>query len=1358
MALDVDFVGEVINAGTEEAKKRSTQLPLLEMQEVYLIGRSDIAAFKSNAHIYLEIEVCDLDISRLQNAYNQLFSRHDVLNTVVHPNGVQELLSDLKPSRIECIDLADLKGASLNNRCDEIRKDLIHQNDKIGGYPLFQITVTKLNQIISRIHFYIDLLIVDGLSVSTLISELSHIYFNPEAELPSLEFNYSDYIYLKQEKYCKNSYQKAKEYWTKRLPLLPEAPELPIKNIKYDKQTPVLVRKQFRLKSDYWQNFKANAALLGLTPSMALCAAYAEVIACWSRKRHYLLNIMYSNRMPINRSVEHIVGNLSSLNILEVNSDTSVSFTERAKYMQKQLFRDLDNKDFNGVQVMKELNKLRGNTLNTAAPVVFSSNLHLKSSTQDGNTLGPFEIFGEKTVYSSLQTPQVWLDVSVHSLSNGDLLVNWDSREAIFPDGMMDDMSLAYMKLLEELSGDEIYWGNKCLDLIPERHLKTRHSVNSTAAPFASALLQSAFIDNVNYKPEKMAIVTSGKKLTYYELYEKSCRIGAAIQKYRVKPNQLVGVYIEKGWEQIAAVLGILLSGAAYLPIDPKLPEKRSSYLIENSDVQVVVTLSEYSERLQASNDVNLLFVDELDVTGEGLTLNISCQKSDDLAYVIYTSGSTGKPKGVMIDHKSALNTIKDINKRFNLTEKDKVLAVSALNFDLSVWDIFGTLSAGGTIIMPDRQRVTDPSHWLQILNDQQVTVWNSAPPVLQVMMDYITTLSSDISKSLRLVMLSGDWIPISLPDLMKEYVPNVQVYSLGGATEVSIWSIVYPIEKVDSTWNSIPYGKPLANQSFHVLNDDLQPCPEWVAGQMYIGGEGLAIGYWKDKEKTETSFIYHPDTNERLYRTGDIGRYLPDGNIEFLGREDTQVKIRGYRIELGEIEAVLLQHVDVESAIVCVQTVNNDKHIVVHIVQKAKIINETSSLIIDDVVDNNLESQLRVHVKSLLPEYMVPSYFVFINAIPLTANGKLDRRALPKVDISHRDVENRVVKKPHTGIEKDIARIWEDVLGICDLSITDNFFDLGGDSLSAVIMMAKIQNKFKQELSISSLLGEGSIESIASLISVDKINEIWTPLVKLQTKGDKTPIIFVHPAGGNVLCYEILSRMLGDDQPFYAFEAQGLNLSLDPINSIEEMAAFYINSLSAEIKNKPFILGGWSSGGVVAYEMAQQLKQAGIDVPIIVMLDSPLPIEREKISDKVAESWFLTDLYGGEKESNREIPTLNENIVTINSDIEDESNIANYEQKHILRAFKIFKATLSALRSYFPNVSDFNIVQFRATGDPIKEFRSHPYVHNEDWGWSNYVNGDLLTIQVGGDHYSMLDDDNIKIITENIKKIVSTL
>ena len=417
-------------------------------------------------------------------------------------------------------------------------------------------------------------------------------------------------------------------------------------------------------------------------------------------------------------------------------------------------------------------------------------------------------------------------------------------------------------------------------------------------------------------------------------------------------------------------------------------------------------------------------------------------------------------------------------------------MALSSLNFDLSVYDIFGTLAAGGAIVIPDSCSDRDPADWAKAIAQHQVTIWNSVPALMQMMVDYAA--ESQVL-ALRLVLLSGDWLPLTLPAQIQALAKDVQVISLGGATEASIWSILYPIETVDPAWKSIPYGRPMVNQRFYVLNKLLEPCPVWVAGELYIGGIGLALGYWQQEAKTAASFIIHPRTGERLYRTGDLGRYLPDGNIEFLGREDFQVKIGGYRIELGEIESALTQHPVVDKAVVVVAGKQlNEKRLVAY------------AVVHQEVSDRQLQSFLRAK----LPEYMIPSAFMYLESLPLSANGKIDRRALPNPEVLLQEFEI-VYAPPQNQLEQTIVTVWQTVLNLEKVGIDRNFFEIGGNSLAIAQVYSKLKNALSSEienyLSIVDLFKYPTIRSLAKYLNQAQETAVEDPELVKQLAAGKT-------------------------------------------------------------------------------------------------------------------------------------------------------------------------------------------------------------------------------------------------------------
>ncbi len=430
-------------------------------------------------------------------------------------------------------------------------------------------------------------------------------------------------------------------------------------------------------------------------------------------------------------------------------------------------------------------------------------------------------------------------------------------------------------------------------------------------------LLHESFELNVKRSPESVAIVTSSQKISYKQLNDTSNFYAEKLIGQQLKPNKLVAIIMKKGWEQVVAVLSVLKAGAAYLPIDPNESKERLEYLLSTGEVNVILTQERIYSSLTWLKSRHIISVDEtFKVPQTILDLNNYKSKETDLAYVIFTSGSTGTPKGVMITHQSVVNTIMDINERFSVSSKDKVLAISDLTFDLSVYDIFGTLAAGGTIVMMDPCNTKDPTRWESLVFNEGVTVWNSVPVLMDMFVEFLKNHPPISKHSLRLVLLSGDWISLNLPQKIRSIFGNIEIVSLGGATEASIWSILYPIRSIDPNWKSIPYGLAMKNQSFYILDQNLGLVTGDQKGELYIGGIGVAKGYWRDSERTSAQFIFHPIYG-RLYKTGDVGRYLLDGNIEFLGRVDFQVKISGYRIEVGAIEKYLLECPDVNQAIV---------------------------------------------------------------------------------------------------------------------------------------------------------------------------------------------------------------------------------------------------------------------------------------------------------------------------------------------------------------------------------------------------------------------------------------------------------
>ena len=930
-AKTTDPLPQIISA----LEERYDPFPLTDIQEAYWLGRSENFELHTPTHYYEELAGQGLEPIRIEQAWQKIIQRHEMLRTVILSSGQQQILAEVPAYSIKSYDLTQTDEASITDHLKTVRKEMCTQPFSLEQWPLFELRLTRLPEQELHIHLTFDMLIVDWGSYEILLRELTQAYHQPEQSLPDLPLSFRDYVLAEKKIRETNLYQRATAYWQERLSNLPAAPELPLAADPSTLESVQFKRHWVFLDMDKWSQLKKQATQRGLTPTSLLLTVFSEVLTRWSKCAKFTLNLTLFNRLPLaeQAQINQIVGDFTSVTMLAVdNSNPSDTLAERGKRLQGQLWQDLEHRYFSGVQVLRALAAQEESMGKARMPVVFTSGLGVLD--QGSSWLG-------KSVNGFSQTPQVWLDSQIED-SEGRPKLIWDVVEALFPPGLIDTMFSAYVDLLNQLAVDESLWEMTTLDLLPESQQQQRQQVNDTHAEISEELLHTLFIKQATANPDQTAIIASDRTLSYGQLYQEANQVAHWLRTNGAVPNQLVAVVMDKGWEQVVAVMGILISGAAYVPIDSELPIERQHYLLEQGKVKLILTQPHLENKLTWPNSLQRLCIDK-EASSQDLPILNILQAPTDLAYVIYTSGSTGQPKGVVIDHQGAVNTILDINRRFEVTAQDRILALSALNFDLSVYDIFGLLAAGGAIVMPKPEGRRDPSHWYKLMLKHGVTIWDTVAALMQMLVEY--QAGRPLNTPLRLVMMSGDWIPLDLPDRIRQIWSEAAVMSLGGATEASIWSIHYPVTTVEPTWNSIPYGKPLSNQTFHVLNERLEPCPIWVTGQLYIGGIGLALGYWQDEEKTKASFFTNPNTGERLYKTGDLGRYLPDGNIEFLGREDFQVKIRGHRIELGEIESHLLKHPDIKEVIVtAVGESNHNKQLIAYIVPTTESDNFTES------------------------------------------------------------------------------------------------------------------------------------------------------------------------------------------------------------------------------------------------------------------------------------------------------------------------------------------------------------------------------------------------------------------------------
>ncbi|NBE96551.1 MULTISPECIES: non-ribosomal peptide synthetase [unclassified Nonomuraea] len=1008
---------------------RYEPFPLTDIQHAYWIGRmTGMELGDVGCHGYQEWDVADLDVERLRIAIDRLVRRHDMLRAVVTGDGRQRVLPTAPPYEVEVTDLRRADASERAARLDEIRERLSHEVLAADRWPLFGVRVTRVDEVISRMHISFDLLIFDARSARVFTQELSRLYRDPDAPLPPIELSFRDYVLA--ERAARESsplYRAAREYWDGRLAELPPAPELPYLRSLGSVDNPKFERHAGRIEADEWLRLRHAAAGAGITPSALLLAAFAEILATWSAGPRFTVNMTLFNRPPLHPQLNDLLGDFTS-GVLHAVDHRGADFAERARDVQERLWHDLEHRHVGSVQVLRELGRRQGGAPRAAMPVVFSSLVGVPR--MDWGNLGRY-------AFGVTQTPQVALDHQVMEV-NGGLDYCWDAVAELFPAGLVGDMADAYGKLLRHLADSPNTWREPNPVRLPQATVERRGAANSTEAKVTAELLHEPFLRQAERTPDAAAVIDE-RVITYRQLADASSALAARVIDAGAGPEKPVAVVMRKGWEQVAAVLGVLRAGAAYLPIDPDLPTERIAYLLDNSRADFVLT--QHGVDVPTAAEVITVPADPGALRPAPLP---DCPaRPDSLAYVIYTSGSTGRPKGVMIEHRAAWNTIADINDRVGLGADDRVLALSSLSFDLSVWDIFGLLAVGGAVVIPPASANPDPRAWADLVARERVTIWNSVPALWQILSDYLRGRGERVAPSLATVMLSGDWIPLTTYEHLAEISPGTRLISLGGATEAAIWSIAHEVGPAAPDWASVPYGRPLRNQRWHVLDGRLEPCPDWVTGSLFIAGDGLARGYWAQPELTDERFITHPRTGERLYRTGDLGRYHPSGDLELLGREDFQVKILGHRIELGEIETALAGHPQVAACCVVAVGERTAKRLIAHLVPEPGAAPDPA--------------EIRQFLTGKLVRDVVPTHYNILTELPLTANGKVDRPALVALGAPERKSSGDAL--PASPAEAVLLDVAAEILGVDAFGPEEDFFAAGGDSLRAIAFINEAAN-----------------------------------------------------------------------------------------------------------------------------------------------------------------------------------------------------------------------------------------------------------------------------------------------------------
>ncbi|MUG99157.1 amino acid adenylation domain-containing protein [Scytonema sp. UIC 10036] len=749
--------------------------------------------------------------------------------------------------------------------------------------------------------------------------------------------------------------------------------------------------------------------------------------------------------------------------------------------------------------------------------------------------------------------------------------------------------------------------------------------------------IHQLFESQVEKTPEKIAVIFKGEKLTYQQLNCKANQLAHYLQTLGVGPDVLVGICLERSLEMVIGLLGILKAGGAYVPLDPAYPQQRLALMLGDAQVSVVLTqntlLQMVSDCLMVSEPTVVCLDNDWDKIDQQSSSNpVSGVMPNSLAYTIYTSGSTGKPKGVQIEHHSVINFLNSMSREPGMTADDVLLGVTTISFDIAALEIYLPLSLGAKVVLVSREVAADPQQLIEHLTLSGATVMQATPATWQMLL----AGGWQGNKQLK-ILCGGEALSQKLAASLLASCDSL--WNLYGPTETTIWSMIYKVESAEA---AIPLGHPIDNTQIYLLDPDLRPqtnpiatVPVGVPGELYIGGFGVARGYLNRPDLTNEKFIADPFSDisgARLYKTGDLARYLPDGSIEFIGRTDHQVKIRGFRIELKEIEAILVQHPSVQQTVVMArEDVPGDTRLVAYVVP-----NQEKSC---------TTNELRQFLKEKLPNHMIPSAFAILDTFPLTPNGKVDRRALPVPNQVRQELEETYVA-PQDELEQKLSQIWQQVLGVQPIGIRDNFFELGGNSLLAVKVFWQIEKTFGKNLPLATLIQSGTVEALANIIrepeksstmtdlslspdsgateEVQKLSTSWSLLVPIQAEGSLAPLFCIHDISGDILNFLNLARYLGSERPIYGLQAKGLDGQQSPYTRIEDMASRYIKEIQTLQPKGPYFLCGYSFGGVIAFEMAQQLHRQGEKVAKLFLLDTYAPgaINRLPLLKRIPLHW----------------------------------------------------------------------------------------------------------------------------------------
>ena len=1292
-------------------------MPLsIAQQQVWLHGQLAPGVPLYNEVLILE-RVGLLDQEVLERSFREIIRRHETLRTIfaVEDGSPAQVITELHEMGLPVTELSGLPSQKREAAVLRIATEEARQPFDLTKGPLIRARLLRLSSQNHILVVTLHTIIADEWSLSILAHELATLYeaysAGEPSPLPDLRIQYGDYAQGQRGWLQGDVLERHISYWRKRLV------DIPVLELPTDRPRPPVqgfrgARESLRLSKSLSDSLKKLSELEEVTLFVTLMAAFQTLLSRYTEQGDIVVGSIVPGRETVD--TDSLIGLFSHTVLIRTQIEKDATFRELLWSVRDLSRRDCEYQNMPFDRLVGELQSERDLSRNPLFQVLFS----LTPSTslaQQGWDVADFEVdSGAAKVDLQLQLCDRSDGISARFTYNSD----------IFDAATIGRMARHFETLLEGVVANPDQRLSKLPLLDQEETYQILEEWNNTRTTYPEdRSLHHLLETQVERTPNATAVVLGDEHLTYRELNRRANQLAHHLVRLGVGPDVLVGIFVERSLEMVVGLLGILKAGGAYVPLDPAYPSERIAFMIEDSEVAVLLTQRHLLESVPDSRaNVVVLDADRHQFATEQADNLVDRNTPQNLAYVIYTSGSTGKPKGVQIPHRAVVNFMISMSHTFGITEADRLLSVTTLSFDIAGLEIYLPLIVGASVEIVSREVSSDGYQLLSRLNSSGATVMQATPATWRMLLEAGWKGTPQLK-----ILCGGEAISRKLATQLLQR--GESLWNMYGPTETTIWSTC---SKIESDHETIVIGRPIANTHIFILDERLQPVPIGVAGELHIGGDGLARGYLNRPELTEEKFIASPFANEpgaRLYKTGDLARYRPNGDIECLGRVDHQVKLRGFRIELGDIESALRQHRGVhETVVIAREDTPGDKQLVAYFVPSQEIL--------------PTGAELRDFLKEKLPEYMLPSTFVALEAMPLTPNGKVNRRALPAPEHTNLASKENFVA-PTDGLESQLVTIWESVLGVRPIGIRHSFFELGGNSLVAVRLMHRVDQAFGKHLSIATLFQAPTIEQLSAIVRQKGWSPTWSSLVPIQTRGSKRAFFCVHGVGGNVLRFYALAQHLGSDQPFYALQAQGLNADYPCHTRANDMAAHYVKEIRSVQPEGPYVLGGYSFGGMIALEMAQQLIAQGEEPPLVVLFDTfCVPGQATSFSGTLGSlsSPFLKMMRSSRSERRAYLSRVATAPLRA---IHWGLHVATLPR----RVRKVRNACLEAAKYYVPRAYPGRVILFRSSREPLAGLKD-PHT-----GWGEYVSNGLEVCEVKGNHDNLLLEPQVRLVAEQLTR-----